>query len=53
MMSVSDFVDDVVAYRAWLNAHPNSYVLNTTRTPTSTTCRCRANVSSGELPTQG
>ena len=34
-MSVSDFVDDVVAYFAWLNGYRHSYVLNTTRIPTS------------------
>ena len=43
-MSVSDFVDDIVTYLAWLNGHPHSYVLNTTRTPTVRTCRCRAKV---------
>ena len=34
-MSIADFVDDDAWHLAWLNVHPNGYVINTHRAPTS------------------
>jgi hypothetical protein len=54
MADVQDFIDDDPGYLAWLAVHPNGFVLNTYRRPTSAylvlhraTCRSISLLPSG------